>query len=72
MVVLSQSFASPPHANLQPEAQHKLVNVPEEVKRARKLKCKLCGQYGAAMGCDVPTCKQVGWLKEALQPRRAR
>ena len=31
--------------------------VPEEVRRARQLRCSQCGRTGAAMGCDVADCE---------------
>ena len=31
--------------------------VPEEVRRARQLRCSQCGRAGAAMGCDVADCE---------------
>ena len=49
-----------------PGAQHTLMMVPEEVRRARKIRCRQCKKSGAAMGCDVPECNQTFHLTCAL------
>lgn len=33
--------------------------VPEEVRRARQLRCCQCKRSGAAMGCDVASCHRT-------------
>ncbi len=51
---------------VQPGAQHGLAMVPEEVRRARMLRCKQCGLTGAAMGCEVRSCKETFHLPCAM------
>lgn len=51
--------------------QHGLVMVPEEVWRARFLRCKQCGQTGAAMGCEVRSCKGTFHLPCAMMQASA-
>ena len=43
-----------------------MLMVPEEVRRARKLRCKRCKKTGAAMGCEVGTCPQTYHLPCAM------
>ncbi|KPI90750.1 hypothetical protein ABL78_0186 [Leptomonas seymouri] len=51
------------------EASWSLQGIAEAVQRARKIKCALCRQPGAAVGCVVPTCQLSFHLPCAVKAR---
>ncbi|KAL4425593.1 hypothetical protein ABPG75_009609 [Micractinium tetrahymenae] len=56
----------------EPGAQHGLMMVPEEVRRAHSLKCCCCKQRGAGMGCDVAACRRTYHLPCAMLEKHSR
>ncbi|EFN57765.1 hypothetical protein CHLNCDRAFT_143079 [Chlorella variabilis] len=63
---LCAQWAPRAHYSEEAAAQHSLLMVPDEVQRARKLRCRLCRKPGAAMGCEERTCQQTYHLPCAM------
>ncbi|KAL4438028.1 hypothetical protein ABPG77_004249 [Micractinium sp. CCAP 211/92] len=56
----------------QPGSQHGLLMVPEEVRRGYSLKCSCCRRRGAAMGCDLSSCRRTYHLPCAMLEKHSR